>query len=127
MGSISMSHVEKKKVQFCESCPKKKRGSILWVVFEKGVQFCELYSKKSILGVIFKKKGWVLWVIFLKEGSILWVVLEKKSSILWVVLLKGSIRRVIFLKKYCKKGSSLWVLKKWIFLSFFGEKVFESC
>ena len=66
MGSISMSHVEKKK------------GSILWVVFEKGVQFCELFSKKSILGVIFKKKGWVLWVIFQKEGSILWVVLKKK-------------------------------------------------
>ena len=44
MGSISMSQVEKK-------------SSILWVVFEKGVQFCELYSKKNqFLETSVKKK-----------------------------------------------------------------------
>ena len=79
-----MSHVQKKK-----------EGSILWVVFEKGVQFCELNSKKVNSWSHLKKK---------KLGSLSNISKRRfnslsrisKNSILWVVLLKGSIFWVIF-------------------------------
>ena len=63
-GSIPLCHsFSEKKLNSLGRCWEKK-GSILWVTFQKKVQFCESCSKK---------------------GSTLWSHTRKKVQILWVV------------------------------------------
>ena len=50
----SLCHIQKK-VQFCESYSKKKKGSILWVIFEKSSILWVKQKRSSILWVIPKK------------------------------------------------------------------------
>ena len=89
MGSISMSHVEKR-VQF------------LWVMLKKG----------SISMSHVEKRVQFLWVM-LKKGFNFYESCWKKGSILWVVLLKGSIRWDMFFKPFFQKHSlSLFFLQK---------------
>ena len=116
----SLSHIKKKKVQFFESffqtgsiisvsqhfCKKKfyescwKNGFNSVSHVKKKVQFCELYSKKSILGVIFWLfKTFFASFFFCKKGSIQWVIIFEKIRILSIMLKKGSILWVIFKKK----------------------------
>ena len=78
----------KKGFNFYESCWTKR--SILWVVFEKGVQFCEWNSEKinSWSFFFFEKyflKGSSLWVLnhVIKKGSILRVILKKIFESYW--------------------------------------------
>ena len=119
----------KKSIQFCESYWKRfiKRGSTLWVIFEKGFYSLRNTLKGSIHWFIFcvfeKKNSSSLWVqkgkiyslshiFFLshtKNGSILWIILKKKfnsvshikkkGAILWVILKK----RVRFFETYFPK------------------------
>ena len=65
-NKISLSHVEKTRVQFCESCYIK--SSILWVILKRRVQFSS--HLKEFFGSCCKKVQFV--------GSILWVTLRKK-------------------------------------------------
>ena len=120
----SVSHVEKKKkVQFCESC-QKKRSSILWVIFKN--QFLE-----SFYFFLFEK---ILWVIFFLQkkfnsvSHILWKVQNsfnhiEKSSILWVIFKK----KVQFIETYWKKKvqffESSWKRKE----TFFTSESKKSC
>ena len=102
--------------KFSESCSKKKK-SMLRVIFNKRVQFCESYSKKRFNSVndIQETKGSILCVIFKKKDSIWWIELEKKYSILWVILNQKEVQflKVIFFFSF------LFFLKK--------NQVYESC
>ena len=101
-----MSQILEIRFIFSESCWKGFNSVISW---KKKKQ---ILTKKSILGVIFKKKsGSILWVIF-KKHSILWIIFLKSSistlshvicSILWVILK----RKVQFCESCSKQGQSL--------------------
>ena len=111
-------HVQKNGFNFYESCWKKR--SILWVVFEKGVQFCEWNSEKINSWSHF----FFFWKYFLK-GSSLWVLkkifefffLVRKNQVfescykegfnssshieknLWDILKRSSVLCIVFLGK----------------------------
>ena len=119
-----MSRLQKKLVQFFESCWEagfnfyelcEEKDSILWVMLKRRVQFFELYF-------LFLKK---LWITF-KKGSIIWLIFQKstlsKNLILKVILKKFYWKNVQFFESYfdegsilsiiLKKGSILWVIFK---------------
>ena len=142
--SFSESH-SRKWDRFIESCSnksefdslshsQKKRGSILWIILNKKVQFFESYSSKnSILWVKLKEKKVQFFESYSKRGSILWLIFNKKGSsqikkefnplslkintILWVKLKKKfqlfesywKTRKVQFFASYWKKTSTLWI------------------
>ena len=97
------------KVQLFESfLLSEKKGSILWVVFRKKVQFWESYSKEgSILRVIYQMGS--LHSDILKRSSILWVIFSEKKSI----LLSHVQKKVHFFESYSqKKFTSLSHIRK---------------
>ena len=119
-GSILLSHIWQKMVQFCESCFKR-------------VQFFKSYWKKDANSVshLFKK-GSFLWLIFQKGYSVLWVILTKiqlcesywkrfikRGSTLWVIFEKG-----FYSLRYTQKGSIHWFF--FVFLTRKTVQVFES-
>ena len=101
-----MSHITKR-FNSVKSYSKKKKPSILWVIFQK-IQFFDSCLKKfdswthtnKILWVIFWEKNHFL-ESYLKKGPILCVILKKKGSILCVIF---KTKRVHFCESYSKKN-----------------------
>ena len=118
----SLSHFKKfnssslnslrQKINSFSRCFSRRKSSILWVTFNKRVQFFESYSEKgSILGVTFKKKGSILWVIW-KNIQFFRSNWNKKrfNSLSHIDFFQSCWQKVQFFESYFfwKKSSILW-------------------
>ena len=100
-----LEHIFKKKVRFFGSSSKKKKSSILWVLFNKIFEwfwkkFNSCHEQSSILWLILKNKFKSLSQIFVRvmlkrKVQFLWVMLENKGSVLWVMFFFSTKNRVI--------------------------------
>ena len=97
-----VSHVQKKKNHFFDSCWKsgfdslthiEKEGSVLWVTLSKVQSFDSYFQKVQFLKVIF-------W-----RGSSLWVILKKKKK---VQFSESIYKRVQFIESYFPKTINLF-------------------
>ena len=83
-GFNSLSHVEKE--GFNSLSHVEQKGSILWVMLNRRVQFCQSFWKEGFNSVsLIKKKGSIQWIIFFEKFNS-WSQNQKKVSMLRVFL-----------------------------------------